>query len=58
MEQQHLQLASTYVDALIERLLDLYLQRTPLPDADQKPLTVDRFFRVYRSVLAEGYGEA
>ncbi len=58
MEQQHLQLASTYADALIERLLDLYLQRTPLPDAEQKPLTVERFFRIYRCVLAEGYGEA
>ena len=58
MEQQHLQLASTYADALIERLLDLYLQRTPLPDAEQKSLTVERFFRIYRCVLAEGYGEA
>ncbi len=58
MEQQHLLHASTYADALIERLLDLYLQRTPLLDAEQRPLTVERFFRIYRCVLAEGYGEA
>ena len=58
MEQQHLQLASTYAEALIERLLDRYLQRTPLPDAEQQPLTVERFLRIYRCVLAEGYGEA
>ena len=57
MEQQHLQLASTYADALIERLLDLYLKRVPLPDAEQQPLSVERFFRIYRCMLAEGYGE-
>ncbi len=46
-----------YEDALIERLRDRYLSKTPLPGEDGTPLTLACFYRLYRAVLAEGYGD-
>jgi hypothetical protein len=58
MEQQQLHQDVVYVDAIIERLRASYLTRTPLPTPEEETLTVTRFYRFYRYVLAEGYGHA
>jgi hypothetical protein len=56
MEQQ-LQQGTEYVDALIERLRACYLTRVPLPTAEAAPLNVADVYRLYRHMLAEGYGQ-
>ena len=56
MEQQ-LQQDTVYVDALIERLRECYVTRAPLPTAEAAPLTVTDLYRLYRYMLAEGYGQ-
>ena len=61
MERQHphepqTQDNAVYITALVNRLAEQYLARTALPGPDGAPLTIERFHRLYRCVLAEGYG--
>ncbi len=61
MEQQHphephTQDDAVYINALVDRLAEQYLARTATPAPNGAPLTIERFHRLYRCVLAEGYG--
>jgi hypothetical protein len=56
--QQQAQGNLAYVNALIERLRDLQLDGTALPDADDTQFTLAAFYRLRRHLLAEGYGQA
>ena len=56
-QQSHTHSDATYEDRLLERLRELYLTRTPLPDRGQTPLTLSDFYRFYRYIATEGYGE-
>jgi hypothetical protein len=61
MEQQHphephTQDDAVYINALVDRLAAQYLARTATPGPNGAPLTIERFHRLYRCVLAEGYG--
>ncbi len=49
---------SSYVDGLIDRLLELYLARAPVPGSDSLALSDAHFFRLCRALRAEGYGDA
>ena len=55
-QQQAQQQDAAYADSLIERLRELYLSRTSVPGEEQ-PLTMARFYRFYRYLLVEGYGQ-
>jgi hypothetical protein len=57
MKRQQLEQDAAYVDALIERLCEHYLTRTPLPGSEPEPLNAAAFYRFYRYVIAEGYGQ-
>ena len=49
---------TAYVAALIDRLRACYLARTPLPTSAAAQLTAVGFYRFYRYVVAESYGQA
>ncbi len=60
MERQHTQdqemVADVeYIDALVERLVEHYLARTPLASKEVKPLTITLFHHLYCHIMAEGY---
>lgn len=46
-----------YTNALVGRLVEHYLARTPLPDKAGKPITITLFHHLYRHVMEEGYGQ-
>jgi hypothetical protein len=46
-----------YEQALLERLRELYLQRVPFPPESETVLTINDFYRFYRYIKAEGYGQ-
>ena len=50
-----------HVEAIMARLRDRYADRAPLPghedEQEREPLSVQMLQRLYRHVLAEGYGE-
>ena len=56
MEQQHAHGDTVYRTALIERLRDLHLAGTALPDVGETPFTLTVFYRFRRYIIAEGYG--
>ena len=56
MDQQHTLGHVAYVHTLLQRLLEQYLTRTPLPGAAQ-PVTIAQWHRLARHVAAEGYGQ-
>ena len=56
-QQQQTQGAVAHTDALIERLRERYLNQMTIPRTDAKPLTIAEFYRLYRHVMAEGYGQ-
>ncbi len=47
----------TYERVILERLRELYLTRTPLPNESGTSLTIGDFYRLYRFIRAEGYGQ-
>ena len=49
---------STYSDAIVARLTEHFLSSASVPGYADRPLTVSRFYRLYRHVLAEGYGQS
>jgi hypothetical protein len=58
MNQQHqTQCDEAYETVLLERLRELYLTRTPLPTSEEARLTIGDFYRLYRYIKAEGYGQ-
>ncbi len=57
MNQQQTQQEVAYETALLERLRELYLTRTPPPSSERAPLTINDFYRFYRYIKAEGYGQ-
>ncbi len=56
-QQQQTQGDVAYETAVLERLRELYLARTPLPNSTETPLTLGDFYRFYRFIKAEGYGQ-
>ena len=50
-----------HIEAIMTRLRDKYAERAPLPrrgaEQQDEPLSVQMLQRLYRHVLAEGYGE-
>ncbi len=56
-QQQQTQGNIAYTNAIIERLRERYLNQMTLPRTDAKPLTITEFYRLYRHVIAEGYGQ-
>ncbi len=58
MSQQHqMQCDMAYETVILERLRELYLTRTPLPIDEEARLTIGDFYRLYRYIKAEGYGQ-
>ncbi|MDQ4100167.1 MAG: hypothetical protein M3121_06685 [Chloroflexota bacterium] len=49
--------SDAYVDAIVARLTTHFLTSAPLPGKEDISLTADRFYRFYRHVVAEGYGQ-
>ncbi len=47
----------TNQDAILKRLLEYFLTRTELPHNQPTLVTATLFHRLYRYVVAEGYGE-
>jgi hypothetical protein len=45
-----------YETLLLDRLRELYVSHAPMPSRAGAPLTVGRFYRLYRAIQAEGYG--
>jgi hypothetical protein len=61
MEQQQppehqMQDDMAYTNAIVDRLVEQYLTRPPLPSQQGGLLTIERFHRLYQCVMAEGYG--
>ncbi len=56
-QPHHTQGDVAHTNALIERLRERYLKHMTVPDTDAKPLTLTQFYRLYRHVIAEGYGQ-
>ena len=56
MDQQPTLGHEAYLHTLLQRLLEQYLTRTPLPGAAQ-PVTIAQWHRLARHVAAEGYGQ-
>ena len=56
-QPQHTQSDVAHTNALIERLRERYLKQMTLPRTDATPLTITEFYRLYRHVIAEGYGQ-
>ncbi len=46
-----------YADGIVARLTEHFLSSAPLPGYEDRPLTVARFYRLYRHIIAEGYGQ-
>ena len=46
-----------YADAILDRLVEQYLAGSPLPGT-RGQLSIVLFHRLYRYVMAEGYGES
>ena len=50
-----------HIEAIMNRLRDKYTDRAPQPRRDEEqagePLSIQMLQRLYRHVLAEGYGE-
>ncbi len=46
-----------YTNAVLRQLLEYYLADMPQPSQEETPMTVARFHRLCRYVLAEGYGQ-
>ena len=55
MNSQMSQVNVQYKDALVQRLVEHYLAHRPLPGQD-KALTPELFYRLYRAITGEGYG--
>jgi hypothetical protein len=46
-----------YVNGILKRLQQHYLNSTALPSQEGQPLTLTLLYRLYRYVIAEGYGQ-
>lgn len=46
-----------YTNAIINRLVEHYLARRPMPGKEGEPLSIERFHRLYCAIMAEGYGK-
>ena len=46
-----------YIESIMNRLQCHYVERTPLPNDDEQPLSLELLQRLYRHVMSEGYGE-
>jgi hypothetical protein len=57
MDQQPTLGHVAYLHTLLQRLLEQYLTRTPLPGAAAQPVTIAQWHRLARHVAAEGYGQ-
>ena len=42
---------------ILDRLREVFLKHTPLPAGEKEHLTIDDFYRLYRHIKAEGYGQ-
>ncbi len=47
---------AAYMNAILDRLVEHYLGDTPLPNNNGQ-LSITLFHRLYRHVMAEGYGK-
>jgi hypothetical protein len=56
-QQQQTQGDVAHTNAIIERLRERYLNHMTIPSTDAKPLTITEFYRLYRHVIEEGYGQ-
>ena len=56
MNEQQTQDAMAYKDVILQRLVEHYLTHAALPDQEAERVTLRIFHRLYRAVLAEGYG--
>lgn len=45
-----------YVEAILDRLVEHYITDTELHGEDRRAITVGCFHRLWRYVIAEGYG--
>jgi hypothetical protein len=46
-----------FVEAILHRLRRQYAEQTRLPDQEAQSLSLERYQRLARYVLSEGYGE-
>ncbi len=56
-QQYQVQRDGAYETAVLERLRELYLTHTPLPMREGVALTLSDFYRFYRYIKVEGYGQ-
>ncbi len=57
MDQQQTLGNLEYMSDILQRLVEQYLTSTPLPNADDKPVSITILHRLARHVVAEGYGQ-
>ncbi len=56
MDEKQTQHDLEYINSVLDRLLERYLARVPIPDNEDRQIDVTLLHRLAFAVVAEGYG--